>query len=209
MGLLKSRVLEYCKLKNIAISKFEASAELSNGYINNVKNRPSSKTIEKICRAFPDLNPDWLMTGEGAMLLSGSDLIAPIRHRQVPYYDVDFAAGFPLMENDQTAVPSGSVSLPGFEDAECLVKVTGGSMEPLISSGDAVALRRISGTESILYGEVYAIVTDEYRTIKRVRRSDSRGMIRLVPENPDYDPQDIDVSGIRHIYRVLGAVKIF
>ncbi len=215
MSDLKFRVSEYCKFKNIAISKFESTAELSNGYFNQVKKRPSAEKLECIKNAFPDLNLDWLLTGEGCMLKSEelqsgqTDAVSIHGLKDVPYYDVDFAAGFPEMENDQTQVPSGLVRLPQFDGADCLVNVTGGSMSPLISSGDAVALRRVSGPDAILYGEVYAIVTDEYRTIKRVRRSDVPGRIRLVPENPDYDPQDIDVAGIRHIYKVLGSVKIF
>lgn len=215
MGKLKDRVSAYCERKNIAISRFEMLAKLSNGYINNVKGRPSNEKIENIYRAFPDLNIEWLLTGEGNMLRSEdsqsrrTEAVSAPGPKEVPYYDVDFAAGFPEMENDQTQVPSGLVRLPQFDGADCLVNVTGGSMSPLISSGDAVALRRVSGPDAILYGEVYAIVTDEYRTIKRVRRSDVPGRIRLVPENPDYDPQDIDVAGIRHIYRVLGSVKLF
>ena len=189
----------------------------SKSYLSQLINCKANSIIliNKLSEFEPDLNADWLLTGEGSMLRSEE---SPSRHaettsapgpKSVPYYNVDFAAGFPEVENDQTSVPSGTVTMPGFSEADCLVNVTGGSMEPLINSGDAVALRRISSPESILYGEVYAIVTDEYRTIKRVRRSDVPGHIRLVPENPDYDPQDIEVGRIRHIYKVLGAVKLF
>lgn len=65
---LRQRVLEYCKRKNIAVSRFEKECNLSNGYFNQVKKRPSLDKIESISRAFPDLNTDWLLTGEGEML---------------------------------------------------------------------------------------------------------------------------------------------
>lgn len=65
---IKERVSEYCNYKNIAISKFESLSGISNGYFNNIKKRPSDEKIEKIHRAFPDLNTGWLMTGEGEML---------------------------------------------------------------------------------------------------------------------------------------------
>lgn len=48
---LKDRVLEYCKLKKIAISAFERKSGLSNGYFNSVANRPSEST---------SLGIDWL-----------------------------------------------------------------------------------------------------------------------------------------------------
>ncbi len=65
---IKSRISEYCKHKNIAISRFEKNAGLSNGYFNQVKKRPSLDKIRGIIEAFPDLNTDWLLTGEGEML---------------------------------------------------------------------------------------------------------------------------------------------
>lgn len=67
---VKDRVSEYCKRKNIAISRFEKEAGLSNGYFNQVKKRPSLDKLESIGKAFPDLNKDWLLTGEGEMLLA-------------------------------------------------------------------------------------------------------------------------------------------
>ncbi len=67
---LKDRVSDYCKRKNIAISRFEKEAGLSNGYFNQVKKRPSIDKIESIKRAYPDINEDWLLTGEGDMLVS-------------------------------------------------------------------------------------------------------------------------------------------
>jgi transcriptional regulator with XRE-family HTH domain len=66
--MLKSRVLEFCKYRNIAISRFEKECGLSNGYFNKVKNRPSLDKLHNISEAFPLLNTDWLLTGEGEML---------------------------------------------------------------------------------------------------------------------------------------------
>lgn len=216
---LRVLIEDFIKTKRVkSQNDFAQKVNKQRSYISEIVNeiRPLTKKFTaQIAAIFPDLNPDWLLTGEGNMLRSEdsqsrrTEAVSAPGPKEVPYYDVDFAAGFPEMENDQTQVPSGLVRLPQFDGADCLVNVTGGSMSPLISSGDAVALRRVSGPDAILYGEVYAIVTDEYRTIKRVRRSDVPGRIRLVPENPDYDPQDIDVAGIRHIYRVLGSVKLF
>lgn len=69
MSPLKDRVVMYCTKKNISISSFERKAGLSNGYFNQVKKRPSEEKIERIKRAFPDLDCDWLLTGTGDMLL--------------------------------------------------------------------------------------------------------------------------------------------
>lgn len=65
---LRDRVLAYCKLKNIAISAFERTSGISNGYFNSVTNRPSKTILSKIEQAFPDLNIDWLLTNEGIMI---------------------------------------------------------------------------------------------------------------------------------------------
>ena len=65
---LKDRVRLYCERKNIAITKFEREAKLSNGYFKDTTTRIGDDKIERIHRAFPDLNIDWLTTGHGEML---------------------------------------------------------------------------------------------------------------------------------------------
>jgi hypothetical protein len=72
---LKGRLSDYCERKNISISRFEKMAGLSNGYFNQVKKRPSLDKLQSMGRAFPDLNTDWLMTGEGEMLNGSNNVV--------------------------------------------------------------------------------------------------------------------------------------
>lgn len=65
---LKNRVRSYCDRKNMAVTKFERTAGLSNGYFKDNLKRMSDDKIESIHRAYPDLNIDWLITGNGEML---------------------------------------------------------------------------------------------------------------------------------------------
>lgn len=65
---LKERIKLFCDLKNIAISTFEKQAGLSNGYFNSVKKRPSASKLRGIIDGYPELNPQWLLTGQGSML---------------------------------------------------------------------------------------------------------------------------------------------
>jgi SOS-response transcriptional repressor LexA len=129
----------------------------------------------------------------------------------VPYFDVDFTMGFDLIENDQTINPEYHIDFPQYNSADCWVNATGKSMSPLIDHGDKIALKRvIDWTDNILYGEIYAIVTDDYRTIKKVRRSlKGDEYLRFIPENiADYDEQDVHKQTIQSVYRVLGCAKL-
>lgn len=47
---------------------FEQQSGMSNGYVKNFKGNLSVIKLEGILKAFPDLNKDWLLTGEGEML---------------------------------------------------------------------------------------------------------------------------------------------
>lgn len=128
----------------------------------------------------------------------------------VPYYDVDFCGGFDLVLNDQTYTPAGYINLPQYGKADSWANITGHSMEPLISNGDIIALRKIEDWQTyLLYGEIYGIMTDEWRTVKRVRKSNNPEYIRLEPVNKEYDEQEIPKSIIRGVWQVLGSVKKF
>lgn len=130
----------------------------------------------------------------------------------VPYYDVDFIGGFDLVFNDQTTRPAYYINFPGYDSADCWVNVTGHSMEPEVSHGDIIAVKELKDWSThILYGEMYALVTEENRTIKYIRRSEEgKDWLRLVPVNKaEYDEQDIPKDVIRKVFKVLGSAKRF
>ncbi len=129
-----------------------------------------------------------------------------------PYYDVDFIGGFDLVMNDQTVLPQYFIDFePYNKDGVLWCNITGHSMEPLISSGDLIAIKELGDwRDFILYGEVYGIITEDMRTVKVVTKS-KRGdnFLRLVPVNKsdEFQPQDIPVRLITHIFKVLGCMK--
>ena len=68
---VKERLMEFIASEGIANSRFEQMCGLSNGYIKGLKRTPGSNKIAGILEAFPRLNPNWLLTGEGSMLIEG------------------------------------------------------------------------------------------------------------------------------------------
>ena len=208
---VKERLRQFIKYTGLSINKFEQACGLGKSYVGNMRVSLQPDKIQSIVRKFPELNTGWLLTGEGEMLRESSPAEQkeyPAIVKPIPYYNVDFTGNFSLVYNDNAVTPDGYIQLPGYDKADCWVNVVGKSMEPTIEHGDIIAIRRVEDwQEDILYGEVYAIVTDEYRTIKRVRRSDTQDRIRLVPDNREYDPQDVLKSKVVAVFRVLGVMR--
>lgn len=65
---IKERLKLYIKEKGLSQGKFEKKAGLSNGFVNNISKGIGSEKLQSIFCNFPDLNQDWLLTGEGDML---------------------------------------------------------------------------------------------------------------------------------------------
>jgi hypothetical protein len=68
------RIKHLISFKQLSISSFSREIGLINGVtiskIINQNRKPSSKTIGRIIQAFPDINYDWLVNGEGEMIKS-------------------------------------------------------------------------------------------------------------------------------------------
>ena len=128
----------------------------------------------------------------------------------VPYYNVDFIGGFDLVINDQTINPDYLIDFPLYRKATCWCNITGHSMEPEITHGDIIALRKIEDWRFLPYGEVYAIVTkNDMRTVKRIGPSPNPNCIMLIPTNksPEYAPQELKIEDILHVFEVMGCMK--
>lgn len=70
---LKQRLLEFIEYKHLTAGRFERICGLGNAMVQNTNATMSIKTIERISNAFPELNLEWLRTGEGEMLLPTSE----------------------------------------------------------------------------------------------------------------------------------------
>jgi hypothetical protein len=63
----KQRILIFIKYKGISTRKFETMCGFGNGSVNNTDFK-KLESLKKILTAFPELNQDWLLFGEGEML---------------------------------------------------------------------------------------------------------------------------------------------
>lgn len=147
----------------------------------------------------------WLLTGEGSMLKTEA---LPAKNGEgVPFYDQDFACGF-LDFPDVAERPTEYVNLPGTRGATCWCRATGDSMQPLINNGDYVCLMKIYDPTFLVFGDTYAFDCENgMRTIKKLGRGTQPDTYRLIPVNKAIDEQDIPVSIIRSIFRVVAVAK--
>lgn len=178
--------------KNLSQVSIAETCGMSRSYLCRLINGSISLTPEKerqIKSSFPDMF-------RGEMPEIG-----------IPYFNIDFCLGYDSVFNDQTEIPDLYVRHPLNGHADCWITTRGNSMYPLISSGDIIAIREVQ-IDGVMFGDVYAIVTDDNRTVKRVRKGSVPSKWRLVPENKDdYDEQEIDIDSVIKVYRVEAVAK--
>lgn len=220
MGV-KERILQFINYKGITIQTFELSTGLSNGAVSKMGDGTRRSTLEKISNYYPELNTNWLLTGVGEMLLSNErvdkiitiqqNVINETKRKGALIYDIDATCGLSGRDVDFTDEKViGSIDTPEINPDSKIIFATGDSMLPLIASGDRVVIRKIESWDYFNYGQVYLIITNEYRLIKRVRRhpKDSDNLILLRSENPDYDDIDLPKREIIHLFIVENILSI-
>ncbi len=65
---VKDRIKKFIEYKGYPVRKFETETGLSHGYINNIRVSIQPPKLKSIALRFPELDINWLMTGEGNML---------------------------------------------------------------------------------------------------------------------------------------------
>lgn len=209
---IKERILSF--LDEVGVKKsdfFQATGiQSSNFKGKNLQSQIGGDMLIKILSIYKELSPSWLMLGEGNMLLAttGNQVSEERVGNTSPFFDVDFSGGFDDILNDQTITPDCYISVPGFEKADFWCNVRGNSMSPQICNGDIIALKECP-PDSIIYGEIYAVVLDNVRTVKKIRRSYSDDYLRFIPINPEFDEQEYHKKRIIRVYEVLGSISKF
>ena len=175
-----------------------------------------------------EINEDWLLSGNGEMFLTEGQVNEKKKQafalpnnyqtieemdslqkpknqyevKGVPYFDVEFKAGFDLLMVDAKTNPEYMIYDPIYAGCDAVIPAFGNSMTPKIFSGDRLGIKVIS-IEDIFFGEIYALVTKDLRTLKYVRRSKDETKVLLVPENKeDFDEQEISKNKILKVFLV-------
>lgn len=214
METILHRIEQIAANEGVKITAFEKIIGASKGVLSRAINNGTdiqSKWLQSIVENYPLYSESWLLTGRGSMLKEKTSTPeVNYECKGAPYYNVDFIGGFDIVLNDQTRIPDYYINFePYNKDGVIWCNITGHSMEPELNSGDFIAMKEMTDPiEYLPYGEVYGFITNSYRTIKRMGRSDKDGFIRLIPTNkgPEYSDQDIPVKMIHKVYAVLGSM---
>ena len=65
---MKDRLIIFLEYLGIGQNKFAQNVGLSAGYVNNLGENISSRSLNKILNVYPQLNEKWLLTGKGEMI---------------------------------------------------------------------------------------------------------------------------------------------
>lgn len=203
---IKERTLEYIKSKNISVKEFETRCGLSNGYVAAMRKGFGADKLNNVLTAFPDLNRDWLLYGEGKRTKEVIEVV----EQGTPVYDIDATCGDlsrPIVFTDEHII--GHVNLPNVSSNAVIIRANGDSMTPHINDGDWIAVREVFNFNELYYGQVYLVITEELRLLKYLRKDeDEQRYILLRSENDRYDDIRLAKSSIRSLFIVENVLSL-
>lgn len=230
MGNISDRIAQIIKKEGISTRAFEQQIGCSNGVISKCINKGtdiSSQWVSKIIETYSEVDPKWLLTGEGSMLQkaqqeaqSGTAHHIELAHQVpkgsnegIPLIPLDAIAGFPVdgsggvrMEDCERYV------IPEFENkgANFLIRVSGDSMVPLYYSGDLLACHKITDIRFFQWGTIYVLETSQGILVKRVQESDKYDdCILCVSVNDSvHKPFLLPRDDIRSLSTIVGLVRL-
>lgn len=201
----KERLKIFVQSLNKGQNAFEAEVGIANGYLASKSQSVNSDAIEKILNKYPNLNLDWLFTGNGNMFLD-AESSAPIK--MLPRIPYDAAAGC-LTDAVDGVTALQCEQLPvvqAFPKYDFTIRITGDSMMPNFHPGDEVACLRVNEARFLQWGRVYVLDTEQGIVIKRIY--DNGDSIRCASYNPEYPEFNVPKEDIRSYNLVVGALRL-
>ncbi|MCT4580803.1 MAG: S24 family peptidase [Flavobacteriales bacterium] len=223
---IKDRVIQIIDNKEVSKESFFRTIGMTSAnFRGKAKETPlNSNAIKEIITNYPEINLQWLITGEGEMVKEDSaqpvsafnlKTDSNISQQRIPLYNIEATAGLiPLFDNHSQIETEEYISIPHVPRCDGALFVTGDSMYPLLKSGDIVAYQKVHDKRNyIFWGEMYLISVDmggeEYVTVKYVQKSDEgKEYIKLVSQNSHHQPQDVHIDDVRALALVKASIRI-
>ena len=209
---VNQRIRQIIENKSLSVNAFANAIGVAQGTLASMLNRgtePSNKTLNAVLSAFPEVNPDWLLTGSGEMYLS--DKLSTTENkdaRLVPLLPVaaqggtlnDFVASVKASECEKIISP--------IRDVDYAMTISGDSMSPEYPSGAHILIKKINEKAFIDWGRVYVLDTCNGTVIKQLFPSDNPDTLLCKSINPNYPPFEVSFSDIYGVYRVLMCMSL-
>ena len=233
---VKDRILLFIKAKGITTKRFEEICSLSNGYVSSIRKGLGVEKLNNVLTAFPDINREWLLFGEGSMLKSSvpqivtganSGIVAqnnsgnvynsaasqqPSDEQtdEIPVIPRQLyeAADVDVFEYiSENEVPT-SPRVEQFPKHDLYYNVYGDEMVPDFRPGDKLAISayEIGKENKVIDGRVYVIDTKYNGLLLRVLRK-ADGGFRAIPRNEYYSEEFIEAEDVVRVFRVLGLIR--
>lgn len=221
---IKKNILQFVEYKGVTKVEFCEKTGISyeNMTGNGLKSELGGDKIHKILHIFPEIDANWLLTGEGSMFKSGEKNTTNItnvenRKNLIPLYNEVTSIGGVKERSaniDGVSKPDEYIDTGDwFRGATAAIRHYGDSMIEY-PSGCILALKEVQNRQLIVWGEDYVIETYEHRITKRINRGKNNEYVRAYSSNietyPDgaliHEPIDIAWSDIKKIFLVLGYV---
>lgn len=226
MSEIKDRLTKFLAYKGYGQFKFEQTAGLGRGFVNKVGFNINAKSLEKIEKAYPELNIDWLRTGHGEMLNidngeSEGTLYTPKEEHSQTTESEDTASWVLLLP---IAAQGGSLNdfVVSVKESDCekvvspirgvdfAMPVSGDSMSPEYPNGSRIFIKKINERAFIEWGKVYVLDTCNGTVIKILVPSDKEGYVKCVSINTDpiFAPFEVALEDIYGVYKVLLCMSV-
>lgn len=203
---VKGRLLQFMHTKNISQATLTRQLEVSGAYISAIRKSIPEDKVRRLCELYPELNRDWLLFGDGEMLLETRKRTTDAY--EVPLLPVEAFAG--SLQHWSQGVTSSDcekvlISVPGVEMA---IRLSGDSMEPELHDGSILFIKRINSRAFIPWGNPMVIDTENGVLVKALYPvAKDPVYVEARSFNPDYPPIQLSMESIYGLYRVLAVTK--
>lgn len=191
----------------------------------------NSFDIELLYAKCVDINPNFLFTGKGEILLTDIDVNVEDSDKEqtnvyklktdrvydsqaVPLYNIEASAGIVTLFRDSKNIePVDHITIPNLPKCDGAVYVNGDSMYPLLKSGDIIMYRQHDMNEGILWGEMYLISYehsgDDITAVKYIKKSEAGNeYVKLVSQNNHHQDRDVLLKKVRALALVKASIRI-
>lgn len=223
---IKQKILLYLTKKGISAYEFYKNSGVTRGVLSQ-NNGITEDNIARFLAYAPDVNAEWLLTGQGDMLKQDfsymqenleknadpskktSEMIPVSNSQGIPL--IPFSAMAGALRGEQTALEyeCEHYVVPAFSGADFLMPVKGNSMTPTYISGDIVACQRVPMSGLFFqWNKPYVLDTNQGALIKRIKPGSDPQHVLIVSDNTDYDPYELSYEDIYAVALVIGIIRL-